>query len=495
LEGAGRSEPVAEEEPWPDPITDIGAVLDAVVAELRRYVVAPAAALSTTALWAVQAHVLHREDLGVNIAPRLAIQSPMMGCGKTTLLEALSCVVPRPNMVGSTTPAALFRRVHAVRPTLLIDEADLLVRKDGNPELMQILNSGHRRSAAWAERTEKTTDGQFSPERFSTFTGIAFAGIKRFPETLQDRCVVIALRRATRDEAPEHLTDGESPILFECRRKIARWVKDLDELPRIDRPKELLNRLGDNWYVMRQIATLAGGEWPTRAFEAATQTVDAPEEQNRLAALLGDIWQAFAAKGVVRMATRELVDALNGMEETPWPTVNFGKPIDDYYLREHLKALLPQTAEARLARKWKNKAGDVRGYAELHFEDAWRRYLGRGPPSLESRSKDYPEEGETARKTPHTPSAASAPSAATAGTSNISDTCNAADTAADDPGQKASAAASAAETTVTDQRVSGNGADAADAADAAGGRPPFPRAVLPRGAEGRRKRGGEDLRQ
>ena len=191
------------------------------------------------------------------------------------------------------------------------------------------------------------------------------------------------------------------------------------------------------------------------------------------------------------MATKELVDALSGMEETPWPTVNFGKPINDYYLREHLKGLLPQTAEARLARKWKNKVGDVRGYAELHFEDAWLRYLGKGPPSLEPRSKDYPKGGETARKTPHTPSAASAPSAATAGTSNISNVCEAAHTAADAPGQEASAA----ETTVTNQQVSGNGADAADAADAAGGSPPFPRAVLPTGAKSRRKRGGEDLRQ
>jgi hypothetical protein len=60
------------------------------------------------------------------------------------------------------------------------------------------------------------------------------------------------------------------------------------------------------------------------------------------------------------MTTKERVDALSGMEETPWPTVNFGKPINDYYLREHLNGLLPQTAEARLARNGKNKVGDAR---------------------------------------------------------------------------------------------------------------------------------------
>jgi hypothetical protein len=43
---------------------------------------------------------------------------------------------------------------------------------------------------------EKSRDGQFSVERFGTFTGMAFAGIKEFPETLQNRCIVIALTRA-----------------------------------------------------------------------------------------------------------------------------------------------------------------------------------------------------------------------------------------------------------------------------------------------------------
>ena len=149
-------------------------------------------------------------------------------------------------------------------------------------------------------------------DTFCTFTGIAFAGIKQLPETLQDRCIVIALYRATGvgNEAPEHLTDGESALLLECRRKIARWADDLGELPKIDRPKELLNRLGDNWFVMRQIATLAGGEWPNRAFAAATEAGDAPEDQNGVAALLEGIWQAFAAKGVVRMKTKDLATRL-----------------------------------------------------------------------------------------------------------------------------------------------------------------------------------------
>jgi hypothetical protein len=52
--------------------------------------------------------------------------------------------------------------------------------------------------------------------------------------------------------------DAESEALFHCRRKFARWARDLTALPVVDRPKELLNGKGDNWYPLRQIAHLAG---------------------------------------------------------------------------------------------------------------------------------------------------------------------------------------------------------------------------------------------
>jgi hypothetical protein len=527
LEAKGQGDPLADEEPWLDPVMDIGAVLDIIVAELGRYVVAPVGLLQTTALWAVQAHVLHREDLGVRIAPRLAIQSPMTVCGKTTLLEALACLTPRSSIVGSISPAAIFRKVHVLRPTLLIDEADNLLRKDGDSELLQILNSGHRRSTAFVERVEKSRDGQFSVERFGTFTGMAFAGIKEFPETLQNRCIVIALKRALGSEAPEHLTDGESPVLLECRRRIARWVKDLGELPAIERPKELANRLGDNWYALRQIACLAGGEWPQRALAAATGGGDGPEEQNGVARLLEDIRQVFEAKGEVRLSTKTLVDALIGMEETPWATVNYGRPISEYYLREHLKDLLPQTEDARKARIWKDGNRAVRGYvAKTHFEDAWSRYLGKGlPEGVGRQSKDQPKgppserpseyahaDGDIARRNLPIPSETSATSATQDETQDISNACAVADGVADgvadagphappaqQPGEQLeqgasatpSATPSATKITIMDQSVSGEVADGADVSD---GIPPLPRTAHRPGARGRRKPGGLDPR-
>ena len=81
------------------------------------------------------AHLLHRTDLGINVAPRLAVQSPTMRSGKSTTLEIVHNLTPRPVIAGSITTSSLFRIVEAEKPTLLIDEADNVVRKDSSPDL------------------------------------------------------------------------------------------------------------------------------------------------------------------------------------------------------------------------------------------------------------------------------------------------------------------------------------------------------------------------
>ena len=64
-----------DDQPWLEPVTDIGPVLDTALAELARYVVAPQHRLATTVLWSAYAHLLPREDLGIDVAPRLGIRS------------------------------------------------------------------------------------------------------------------------------------------------------------------------------------------------------------------------------------------------------------------------------------------------------------------------------------------------------------------------------------------------------------------------------------
>ena len=263
----------ADETPWPDPVTDIAAVLDAVVAEIGRYIRADITLLRAAVLWSVFAHAIHRVDLKINISPRLSIQSARSDSGKSTLLELLACLTPRADIVGSTTTASIFRKIGVTgRPTLLIDEADNILHSDAQPELKAVLNSGHRRSTAFAERTEKTPSGGWEVVKFPTFTGIAYAGIvgtgkARMPETLLNRSIIIFLLPATSDEQPEHLIDGESEALYVARRKIARFVADIEELPKIDRPhgpaqppgRQLVFAAPDRRACRRRLATACDG--------------------------------------------------------------------------------------------------------------------------------------------------------------------------------------------------------------------------------------------
>jgi hypothetical protein len=376
-----------DDQPWLEPVTDIGPVLDTALAEVTRYVIAPPHRLATAVLWSAAAHLFSRMDLGFDVAPRLGIRSKVRGSGKSTLLECVENLTPRPVLAGSISPSSIFRFIEEMRATLLIDEADNVVNKNNNPDLLAILNSGHRRRTAYVIRSVPTENGGWAPARFNTFTGIAFAGLETLTETLQDRCLGLPLHKATREEKPEHLVNGYSPVLIACRRKFARWAADLQELAAVTLPPEFFNRAGDNWLGLFSIAEAAGGEWPDRVRRAAMEGIS-EEDSNISLRLLDDIWQTLAEKKVVRMHTSALLPALVNLEEAPWKTANNGRAIDDYWLRETLKEFLPRPAnpeEARAlsaSRQWREGGSKPhKGYTEGHLREAWKRYLGRGTPS------------------------------------------------------------------------------------------------------------------
>jgi putative DNA primase/helicase len=137
-------------------------LLNQLVDAVRRYVVLPRGAAEGAALWIVFTYTIDAFD----IAPILAILSPIKGCGKTTLLMILRALVARPQVASNITPAALFRVIDKLHPTLLVDEIDtqLSYRSD---ELRGILNAGHTRTTAKVIRA--VGDGKdYNPREFDT---------------------------------------------------------------------------------------------------------------------------------------------------------------------------------------------------------------------------------------------------------------------------------------------------------------------------------------
>jgi hypothetical protein len=148
--GQGQPLDLPTPEPWPDPVNG-AALLSELRAAIRKYTVMEAGSAETVALWVLHAHAID----AFQISPRLGVTSAEKRCGKTTVLDVVQNLSPRPLSTSNTTAAAIFRTIEAARPTLLIDEADTFF--NNSEELRGVLNSGHRRSSAFCCAWSATT--------------------------------------------------------------------------------------------------------------------------------------------------------------------------------------------------------------------------------------------------------------------------------------------------------------------------------------------------
>jgi Protein of unknown function (DUF3631) len=251
--GQGRTFNVPETEPWTEPVEG-AECLSAVAAQVRRYIAMPPGADTIVALWAMHTWCFDC----FQCFPRLAITSPEKGCGKTTLLDVLGCLVRRPLPTSNATVSAIFRIVEKDRPTLLIDEADTFLKE--NDELRGILNSGHRKGGS----VLRTVGDNHEPRVFSTEAPAAIAMIGQLPDTLEDRSVSVSLRRRKPTEHVESFRFDRTEHLRVLARKMMRWATDNEiKLAGMDPDMgELQNRMADNWRCLFAIADSAGGTWP-----------------------------------------------------------------------------------------------------------------------------------------------------------------------------------------------------------------------------------------
>ena len=212
-----------EPEPWPIEV-DGADLLDEIVTVIRRYVFLAVPAAHATALWILHTWVLAAFD----ISALLAIVSAMKRSGKTTLLEVVGMLVPHSLSASNITAAALFRAIEKFEPVLLIDEADTFLA--GNDELRGVLNAGHRRSSAFVIRT---VGDNHEPKQFRTWGAKAIALIGKLSGTLEDRSIVIEMRRRTPGETGDRFRSRNvEEICQPLRSKALRWASDVMPLLR-----------------------------------------------------------------------------------------------------------------------------------------------------------------------------------------------------------------------------------------------------------------------
>ncbi|MFE9100177.1 DUF3631 domain-containing protein [Actinomadura geliboluensis] len=341
------------------------ALLDGLRAALTRYVILPTPqAADAVTLWIAATHA----QPAWPHAPRLVIRAPEKRCGKSRLLDVVEATCHAPFITVNSSPAAVYRSITDDPPTLLVDEADTIfgAKAEGNEDLRGLLNAGHQRN-----RPAKRYDANANRvESIPTFAMAALAGIGAMPDTIEDRAVVIRMRRRGPGEtvAPfRHRRDR--PPLRQLAADLAAWLRaDLNTLEAAEPPMPVEDRAADTWEPLIVIADHAGAHWPERARAAVLAlTADADDngQMSTRLRLLTDCRTAFGTD--TALPTAVLLDRLKADPEAPWgdygpnglTAMKLGTILREYEIRSDTIRF---------------QTGQAKGYRRADFTDAWARY-------------------------------------------------------------------------------------------------------------------------
>ena len=285
--------------------------------------------------------------------------------------------------------AVLTRKVDGETPTLLLDESDAAFthRSEYGEALRSILNSGYRRSGRSSLCVAQGAG--FAYRDFSTFCPKAIAGIGALPDTVTDRSIRIALKRRAPHERVDRFRLRDAPrVGAPLRARLNAWrgtalgvLRDVD--PAL--PPELRDRAADVWEPLLAIADLAGGDWPSRAREAATALSGrvSVDDDTLAIRLLDDVRQVFTDETI---ASAALVYRLVGLEDRPWADETGGRPITQARVARLLRPFGIHPMKLRFGETTAN------GYTTRMFADAWSRYL---PRTVEQRNTINDDGDET----------------------------------------------------------------------------------------------------
>lgn len=384
--------------------TDQGAgLLDEVREAFAQYVAFP----SPEAADAVALHIAATHGQAAwEHATRLVIKSPVRRCGKTRLLEVAVELAHQVLATTNISVAALVRSIGEVDPpTIVLDEADATFatrrgeRSESAEDLRGILNSGHARGwpyIRWDAAARKS-------ERCPTFAMAIVAGIGDLPDTIEDRSVIVTMRRRATGEHVDRFRRRRSvPPLRDLRDRLHEWVTaQVPKLAEAEPDLPVEDRAADVWEPLVAVADAAGGDWPARARAACQALTGAGTgDEADTTRLLTDIHAAFAEArdedGAVvrsatdRLSTATLLERLNATETAPWGGWHRGDGLNP---RDLSKLLKPYGVAPRKVRI--GDAAPVMGYRAEDLEDAWSRYVStsRGVFRNGQNTRNFPGSG------------------------------------------------------------------------------------------------------
>jgi Protein of unknown function (DUF3631) len=355
------------------------AVLDTVYETVTGFVIWPSkAAPIAYTLWIAATHAQPAWEH----ASRFVVKSPIKRCGKTRLQEIGRELIYKPLSTSNISVAALVRSIDEKDPpTLILDEADSIFgrknkdAREGAEDLRGILNSGHSRGWPYIRWDPHARQRDECP----TFAMALVGGIGDLPDTIEDRAVVVSMRRRAPGEPVRQFRRRRVlSELHALRDRLSDWVVSVtivlvDAEP--DLPVE--DREADVWEPLIAVADAAGGHWPETARDACRElcggsTLDEGTLGERLLADLADVW----GDEEEHLPTATLLERLKRIEEAPWDE-GWGTPPKPLSARSLARLLRPYGISSRTVR-----VGDdtPKGYAREDLADAWRRYATSATP-------------------------------------------------------------------------------------------------------------------
>jgi len=135
---AKQGEPLVFDDPEPSTLPQDGAMLlENLVRQIRRLLVVDIESAYAIALWIVFAYLTPHAFF----CPNLCFTSEAKACDKTTALDLVSHLVPRPLMMANILSSALFLNIDAYALTMIINEANTLFY---NNEVLRTIINGRR---------------------------------------------------------------------------------------------------------------------------------------------------------------------------------------------------------------------------------------------------------------------------------------------------------------------------------------------------------------
>lgn len=371
------AQPVQPVQPeWPVSTRGSARALNNVRAWFGRYVsTVQDSDLDLLTLWAAHTHLC----VETYTTPRLLLDSPVPGSGKTTTLEHLErlCLSPV-QMAQVSSPAMLARLLDVNLRTILIDEADRSLSPDKKDigDLLAVLNSGYKRGGTRPVLVP-VKEG-WKVKEMPTFSPVAMAGNSpNLPEDTRSRSLRVLLMPdvdGSIEESDWEWIDAEARQLGKDLGAWADAVRDDVRLNRPDLPDAVKGRARERWAPLKRVAEAAGGRWPNVVDQLAAEDI---EEQNLareegavierphvvLMQHLAEVWgeEQF-------IATETLIDLLVAAHPETWGEFSpFGKRLT----AQRLGRMLSGNYKIHTSRP---DANGHRGYTIASLSTAFRRF-------------------------------------------------------------------------------------------------------------------------